>query len=250
MNGLCRTNNGVLLTVLVLQGSAALAATDSANDIMGPIMNPWILALFVMLFALIVLLVIKVRRYGKNLSKLETELARLSRTDELTQLLNRRYLEKRLYEDFEFHLRHPEANSVLMMVGVDQFDDLTDAYGHAAGDLVVQTIANIIQARVRTTDLCGRFAEEAFLVSLRDTAIQPAVTLADEVRQKVADTGLFYGQKTNQVTCSVGLVALSQDMVSCRDWIQQAEQALYQAKQQGVNQTAVFNKTSDESTNQ
>ncbi|WP_223786892.1 GGDEF domain-containing protein [Marinicella meishanensis] len=240
MKSFCQTKIMVLLTGLV-QYRVGLAAAGGAN----PITNPWILALFVVLFALIVFLVVKVRSYGNNLTLLETELTRLSRTDDLTQLLNRRYLEKRLYEDFEVHLRNPDANSVLMMVEVDQFDDLTDTFGHAAGDLVVQTIADIIQARVRTTDLCGRFAEEAFLVCLRDTSIKPATSLADEVRQKVADTDMFYGQKTNKVTCSVGLASLSQDMVSCRDWIQQAEQALYQAKQQGANQTSVFVATND-----
>ena len=231
--------NQLKITTILLslsQLSHAFAATEDQSMFS----KHWTLGLFLVLFVLIVFLVIKVRSYGKNLAQLESELTHLSRTDDLTQLLNRRYLEKRLYEDFEWHLRNQSANSVLLMIEIDQFDTVTENFGHAAGDLVVQTVASIIQTRVRNTDLCGRYAEEAFLVLLRDITTDPAKTLADQVREKVSTTDMFYGQQSNNVSCSVGVAAYTSDMVSCRDWIQQAEQALYQAKQQGPNQTIVY----------
>ncbi len=232
------TFSGIRMFVVFL-GLAQIIPAVAADASYGLLSN-WTYWLFLLLFLLIVLLVIKVRNYGKNLAKLEAELTHLSRTDELTQLLNRRYLEKRLYEDFEWHMRNESSDSVLLMIEIDQFDTVTENFGHAAGDLVVQTVASIIQTRIRNTDLCGRFAEETFLVLLRDTTTEPARTLADQVCQKVADTNMFYGQKTNNVTCCVGVAAYTKDMVSCRDWIQQAEKALYKAKQLGNNQAFIY----------
>lgn len=230
--------SGIKMSILSL-GFFHLVPAVAADSTYAVLSN-WTYWLFLVLFVLIVLLVIKVRKYGKNLAKLEAELTHLSRTDELTQLLNRRYLEKRLYEDFEWHMRNKSSNSVLLMIEIDQFDSVTDNFGHAAGDLVVQTVASIIQDRIRNTDLCGRFAEETFLVLLRDTTTEPARSLADQVCEMVADTNMFYGQKTNNVTCCVGVAAYTEDMVSCRDWIQNAEKALYQAKQLGHNQAFIY----------
>jgi diguanylate cyclase (GGDEF)-like protein len=195
--------------------------------------------LILLLSFLTVFLIYKVRKNAKTLDKLRKELKHLSRTDDLTQMFNRRYLEKRLYEVFERHIRNKSSNSVLLMVSLDNFRSTLNNKGQSAADLLVQNTAGVIQERVRNTDLCGRFSEDTFLVLLRDTTTKPAQKLAEEVRSKLQDTELLYGQIKLDTTCSLGLAAYSSDMVSCRDWIQQVDQALNKAKQLGGNQTTV-----------
>jgi len=222
-------------TLLMSQSGFVFAVTSSTSSLFN-VVN----LLFLSLSVLTVFLIVKVRNNAKILDKLRTELKYLSRTDDLTQLFNRRYLEKRLYEVFERHIRNKSSNSVLLMVGLDGFKSLVNDNGQSAGDLLVQTTASIIRERVRNTDLCGRFSENTFLVLLRDTTTEPAQKLAEEVRLKLHDNEILYGVQKFRATCSLGIAAYSDRMVSCRDWIQQADQALNKARQLGGNQTSVY----------
>ncbi len=196
--------------------------------------------LFFLLLIFIFLLVLKVRKNAKELDALRNDLRYLSRTDDLTQLYNRRYFEKRLYEIFEMHIRNKSSNSVLMMVGLDDFRSLVNDKGQSAGDLVVQTTARLIQERVRNTDLCGRFSEDTFLVLLHDATVEPAKKLAEKLCLKLKATEVLYGEKKFHTTCSIGLAAYHEGMVSCRDWIQHADQALNKAKLLGGERTMVY----------
>ena len=225
----------ILLIALVSQ-SDSVAAADAGYTSLVSLVD----LMFVLLFVVILLLIVKVRNNAKVLDKLRTELKYLSRTDDLTQLFNRRYLEKRLYEVFERHIRNKSSNSVLLMVGLDEFNKLVNEHGQSAGDLVVQTTASLLLERVRNTDLCGRFSEDTFLILLRDTTEAPAQVLAEEVRLKLQGVEILYGKQKIYTTCSLGIAAYSERMVSCRDWIQHADQALNKAKQMGGNQTTVY----------
>ena len=230
-----RILKNILLTSLMSQANFVAAENVSSASLFNVINLH-----FLLLFLVIVLLMVKVRNNAKVLDKLRSELKYLSRTDDLTQLFNRRYLEKRLYQIFERHIRNKSSNSVLLMIGIDGFQSMLNNSGQSAGDLVIHTTASLIQDRVRNTDLCGRFSEDTFLVLLRDTTSEPAKKLAEEVRLKLASTEVLYGQQKLNITCSIGLAAYSDRMVSCRDWIQQTDQALNRAKQLGGNQTTVY----------
>ncbi len=192
----------------------------------------WPVVVLFLLIVVIVILIIIVRNNGKTLDKLRSELEHLSRTDDLTQLYNRRYLDKRLYEEFEVHIRNKSSNSVLLMVELDHFQSIVDDHGHAAGDLVVQTVASLVYERVRNTDLCGRYGDVAFMVLLRNTTIEPARELAQQLSEKIKSTSIQYNNKELYVSCGVGLSPYSAEMDSCRDWIQQADQDLYRSKHQ------------------
>lgn len=225
----------LLMSSLMGQVSFVYAANASTSSLFS-VVN----VLYLLLSVLIIFLMVKVRSNAKVLDKLRKELKYLSRTDDLTQLFNRRYLEKRLYQVFERHIRNKSSNSVLLMVGLDGFQTMINNNGQSAGDLVVQTTASLIQDRVRNTDLCGRFSEDTFLVLLRDTTVEPAQLLAEEVRLKLLNAEILYGKQKFYTSCSLGIAAYSERMVSCRDWIQQADQALNKAKQLGGNQTTIY----------
>lgn len=225
----------VFCICLLSQINYSAAASDQEFNLNNPIN-----IVLLVLMAVIVVMLVKARSNAKALTKLQSEVKHLRRTDELTQLFNKRYMEKRLYEIFERHLRNTSSNSVLLMIGLDDFQMLVKDNGQSAGDLVVKNTAELIIDRIRNTDLCGRFTEDTFIVLLRDTTKQPAQKLAEQIRVMIQDTETLYGKQKLCITCSIGLAAHSDRMMSCRDWIQQADQALNRAKQLGKNQTTVY----------
>lgn len=225
-----------MVAVCMLGQMSFLAA---ANNHEPSIINSVNIVLLILL-AVIGVMIVKAKNNAKALKKLQSQVKYLRRTDELTQLYNKRYLEKRLYEIFERHLRNTSSNSVLLMIGLDNFQSMIKDYGQSAGDLVVKNTAELILDRIRNTDLCGRFTEDTFLVLLRDTTTEPAKKLAEQIREKLQNTETGYGEQKLFITCSIGLAAHSQRMMSCRDWIQQADQALNRAKQLGKNQITVY----------
>ncbi len=221
----------IIAFTCVVQSNLVFAVNHEATSVFKPVY----LLLLLLLFVVIVVLILKVRSNAQVLETLRNELKYLSRTDDLTQLFNRRYFEKRLYHIFERHIRNKSSNSVLMMVGIQGFQSLVNDHGQSAGDLVAQTAANLIQDRVRNTDLCGRFSVDTFWVLLRDTTAEPAQKIAEEVRRTLEGTQVLYGEKKFHTTCSIGIAAYSSSMDSCLDWIQQADQALNKEKREKNN---------------
>ncbi len=220
---------------LAANGLTVTHAQTSTNQTDAPDL---LYATIVLLFALLVFALFK-WSVTRNRLRVNQQLMRIqSRTDELTQMLNRKYMEKRLFEVFELHLRQQQVNDVLIMIDVDEFKKVKVTHGHAAGDLVLQSVARLIFERFRNTDLCCRYGEHEYLVLLRDSGMENAQRIVEELRAKLANTLTSYEDQDIRVTCSIGLSAYSKNMVSCHDWIQQADLAAYEAKQQGGNQTA------------
>ncbi|MCX7553198.1 GGDEF domain-containing protein [Marinicella sp. S1101] len=217
-----------LKAMFLLHVSAVLQAAENASIET----KTWLTLnnfLLIFMLVLVVILVIIVRKNATRLLALRNELNQMSRTDHLTQLYRREYFEKRLYEVFERHIRNKRSSSVLMMVEINDMDSILNS-GQTASELVIQRVVKIILERVRNTDLSGRFANNTFIILLRDTTIEPAETLAKELREKIASAKIKYGEQTISTTCSFGLAAYDSSMDSCIDWIRSADQALNQAK--------------------
>jgi len=200
----------------------------------------WATALLLLLFVVIIVLIIKSLKNTQALAQHRDQLKILNRTDDLTQMYNRRYLQKRLYEEFELQQRNKRADSVLVMIDIDKFKHINDTYGHLAGDLVIQVIAEMIQERLRSTDICGRFGGEEFLILLRNTNAVNAFNLAEQLRTNIENKVIKYDDRIIKSTCSIGIAPFSDSMDSCHDWIQQADVAMYQSKANGRNQTTNY----------
>lgn len=200
----------------------------------------WATALLLLLFIVIILLIAKVLKNTRALAQHRDQLRILNRTDDLTQMYNRRYLQKRLLEEFDLLKRNNRADSVLVMIDIDKFKQINDTHGHLAGDVVIQVIAEMVQERLRSTDICGRLGGEEFLVLLRNTTAENAYLLAEQLRINIENKIINYHDQSITTTCSVGIAAFSNDMLSCHDWIQQADDAMYQSKSKGRNQTTMY----------
>ncbi len=161
---------------------------------------------------------------------------REARTDGLTGLANRKH--------FDLAIRTAAAQSLehggpvcLVMADVDHFKTFNDEHGHLMGDHVLRLVASIIRGNVKGKDLPARYGGEEFAIILPSTQLQDAVTLANQLCQNIA-TRQFQLKQSRQplgrVTMSFG-VADYQPSESVNDWIDRADEALYQAKRSGRN---------------
>lgn len=157
-----------------------------------------------------------------------TSLRREARTDVLTQLGNRRFLLERL--DQESREARPCA---LILLDIDFFKRVNDEHGHDVGDIVLQTIARVLQANVRTSDDVCRLGGEEFLVICPNTASDAAVELAERLRTAVGFTMIDALGRT--VTISAGVAEKTQDDDGPSNTLKRADAALYAAKRGGRN---------------
>jgi diguanylate cyclase (GGDEF)-like protein len=160
----------------------------------------------------------------------------LSMTDPLTGIPNRRRLESILADEARRATRFNRPFSVLM-VDVDRFKLVNDAYGHEAGDRVLVEVAERIRRSLRTDlDTVGRFGGEEFVVILPETSREGAVVVAEKVRGVVAATPIPDGLA---VTVSVGVSCRPDDGTSPEDLLRAADSALYRAKNSGRDRVVV-----------
>jgi len=175
-------------------------------------------------------------RYADKLRDRLDESLELAVTDPLTGLFNRRYLASRLDQAAEGFARVGEPLSVILF-DLDQFKEVNDRHGHAAGDFVLKAFADTLKSQLRAIDIAGRFGGEEFLVILKDTAADCAADAAERVRAAVArqDFSVKATGDTLNVTVSAG-VAQMRDGETVGQLLDRTDAALYDAKNGGRNQ--------------
>jgi diguanylate cyclase (GGDEF)-like protein len=167
---------------------------------------------------------------NETLRKQNEELERLSLTDGLTGLSNRRFLVQRLNEEASRSRRANHAFTVLM-ADVDHFKKYNDAFGHPAGDEVLKKVASILRESAREVDCVARYGGEEFCVMLPETPASAALVVAERIRTRIA-AEQFPGQK---ITVSIGVASLPDNGDTPEAVIAVADEALYQAKGEGRN---------------
>jgi diguanylate cyclase (GGDEF)-like protein len=163
------------------------------------------------------------------------ELERLSVTDPLTGLANRRRLESEIEREV---LRSDRLSHkfVVLMLDVDNFKKFNDTWGHPAGDEVLKRLARTLQELVREVDTAARYGGEEFMVILTETPATEAMRVAERVRARVSEIRLAQpGGVEVGVTISVGLAEFPSSGKTPETLIEAADQALYRAKESGRN---------------
>jgi diguanylate cyclase (GGDEF)-like protein len=166
-------------------------------------------------------------------------------TDVLTGWHNRRYLQVRINEELA-RSRREQSYLFYRMLDIDHFKRIDDTWGHAAGDIVLQELANRIDAQVRASDVAARYGGEEFVVLLPDTDNASAILLAERIRAAVSEAPyeLPSGDSV-QVTASIGIAGVrpdsqAEDLKTIGDsMIARADVALYRAKSGGRDQVAI-----------
>ncbi len=172
------------------------------------------------------------------------EIEVLSKTDALTGLWNRGYLEEMLEMEFKRAKRYGHDISI-MIIDLDFFKRINDTYGHMAGDEVLRHISKRISDCVRETDFVGRYGGEEILVILPQTSLDAAQNIAEGIRVTIAQQPVIFESYTIEVTTSIGMSHLRQEHTDYLTVFAEADKALYFAKEQGRNRVVVFDPTID-----
>jgi diguanylate cyclase (GGDEF)-like protein len=172
------------------------------------------------------------------------QLARLSTTDALTGLANRRQFDQVLEDEYLRMLRchHPLS---LILLDVDHFKRFNDCYGHVIGDKCLHQIGQAIYRSIRhPLDLAARYGGEEFAIILPETYFQNVNVIAERIRVCVEQLQIphAYSDRTDHVTVSLGVVTIEASTVcTAPEIVQLADQQLYKAKMQGRNQVVAQN---------
>jgi diguanylate cyclase (GGDEF)-like protein len=175
--------------------------------------------------------------------KMSEDLRKISITDSLTDLYNRRFFQDRINEEIERSRRHGLPVS-LIMLDIDNFKQYNDTYGHLAGDEALRLTAATIKNSVRNIDRVARYGGEEFAVILPMTEIAAARDIAERIRSGVA--GRYFPddalRATVKLTASLGIASFPQHADNLFDLVGNADKALYISKVNGKNRVAVFDK--------
>ena len=178
---------------------------------------------------------LKLLNAQRELIEKNLELERLTRTDPLTGLANRRELDRILESEFKRSRRYGIPFAVAM-ADVDFFKSVNDEYGHPVGDVVLQRVAETMRDIVRETDCGGRFGGEEFLAILGTNDVEGAKVFAERWRRAVEDIKVeVTGGESIGVTISIGIASWDPKLKSPQPMIENADAALYRAKELGRN---------------
>lgn len=178
---------------------------------------------------------LKIKMLQDELKKSNDLLKRLSNTDHLTQLYNRRYMMEVLEREFQRSQRKASPISMVIM-DIDHFKRVNDQYGHQNGDLVLSTIARLAREDRRSYDVAVRYGGEEFVLVLPETSHDEATMVAERLREKVLQISFSGELRELRVTISMGVATYpASNLATIEDLIREADAALYRAKQGGRN---------------
>lgn len=172
-------------------------------------------------------------RQAHMLGRQKRELLALSRTDSLTGLLNHGAWKDQLEVEFQRCQRQHQGGAIAL-IDIDHFKTINDTYGHVAGDIVLRQLSKMLKQNLRAADVAGRYGGDEFCVILPDLPLTSAAAAMDALRDRFATLG-YEQNPALKVSLSIGLAAFSPAHSDATLWLNDADQALYEAKTTGRN---------------
>lgn len=215
--------NSIFIGSIILIGSSYLA-----------FLNIWLLPVVCPLAALILSAITSIAYHN-------LELQRLVNLDSLTQIANRRCFDESLPQQLNLMTEEMKFLS-LLLCDVDYFKLYNDTYGHQAGDECLRQVARAIATVVRSTDLVARYGGEEFAVIMPNTNAEDALKVANRVIANIKSLHIEHSNSlvSDRVTLSCGVISIIPDStISINKLVNFADQALYEAKQQGRDRIIV-----------
>lgn len=166
------------------------------------------------------------------------QMAKDASQDPLTGLVNRREFERRLKRAWHA-ARHDGANATLLMLDLDKFKPVNDECGHAAGDLMLREIANLIQMQVRDRDTLARVGGDEFAVILEHCPVERGLVVANSIRETVRTFEFYCEGKVFSVGVSIGVAPMDFDAPTPQEIMRRADAACYTAKESGRNRVCL-----------
>lgn len=221
----------VLRTSIFLVAACALTVACAGWAIAIATPMPVVVACIPFLIAYPIAISAVMHGMSRKVAQQNRWLIRISTTDELTGLANRRQGFSAAEQALARHRRHGGA-AVLVVLDVDRFKQVNDRYGHPAGDQILRRVATTLRQCCRVTDTPARYAGDEFVLVLPDTTMQGAIEMTNRFRQCLA-AEVFECAPGLRCTVSLGAAEAHAEMADVEDWVQQADAALYNAKTGG-----------------
>jgi len=194
-------------------------------------------------FSLGVVLLFLMYRIMKAREKAVTEITHYATYDPLTQLLNRRIFFEQLKAAIHTATRHTQPLS-LCVCDLDKFKGVNDTFGHQAGDTILTHFSSILNKSKRTEDIVGRLGGDEFVLFFPNTKAKDAMLLLERIRSEI-EQKTFSGQdgRSFSITATFGVAELNHESPDQDDFLDQADKALYIAKDNGRNQAHYIEKS-------
>jgi len=178
----------------------------------------------------------KLESVQEDMARQNKELYVLATRDGLSNALNRRALFD-AFEEFFIESQSSQNELCCIMSDIDKFKSINDRFGHGVGDKVIKGVANILQDKVRASDIVGRYGGEEFCIVLPSTTLDQAIQVAEEIRREIHEMLAASVDLPDQVTSSFGVASTLYNAVDPLELCNQADKALYVAKKSGRNKT-------------
>ncbi len=177
-------------------------------------------------------------------SRVLKQLKEASTTDGLTGLYNHRAFIERLEQEFRRAQRYGSELSV-MMIDLDGFKQINDSYGHLVGDEVLRKVAEIFKKQMRASDFIARYGGDEFAVILPETSKNEAFAVAEKIKRAFEREAIRVNHQTMSIRFSVGISSYRSDMKSFYDLIEEADRAMYLAKEKGKNRISAYERAEE-----
>lgn len=177
---------------------------------------------------------------GKNmqLQEINKRLEHLSHYDILTEIPNRRFFMEQLNS---MNTDEKSISSAIIILDIDHFKNINDKYGHPAGDYILKQVAALIRNNISAKDIVARFGGEEFLVMLKDTNLEKAELIGDNLRKTIEKYNFIFEECSIKLTSSLGIAKLKNPPIDFFDKAYSlADKALYESKQGGRNKVSVI----------
>ncbi len=180
----------------------------------------------------------QIEKQNRQLLANEAILKDLATRDSVTKLYNLRYLQDTLPREIRRVARHNSTVGVIAL-DVDFFKDISDRHGHAAADLLLKAIANIVKGKIRDSDIACRYGGDEYILILPDASLASVQERAETIRQYIAaEDFVLADQELKDVTVSCGVAVYPEHGDAAEQVLAAASQALHMAKQAGRNRTS------------
>lgn len=171
--------------------------------------------------------------------KAEERLTHVALHDTLTGIHNRYYFDDELKNIANSVMRTGNVHA-LLYIDLDHFKVINDSQGHHQGDLVLKEIALLLTERTRQSDILCRIGGDEFALLLTNTTVENAKIVALEICHTIAESCFKFADKVYKVSCSIGISAIDGKAAKSEIYLQQADIAMFAAKEKGRNRTHIF----------
>lgn len=190
------------------------------------------------MLARILLYAVERHQQKQRIEELNGHLEKLSLLDPLTQLLNRRGLQRILSRELETSGREGTNLSVILL-DLDNFKPINDTFGHAVGDIVLQELSKVLKRTVRATDYVSRVGGDEFIILLPNTRLAEGVHFSERIRLAISQaTVVVAGGQAVKVTASLGVMSVNKRTASVDSLLEETHAALAKSKQSGKNRVS------------